>query len=138
MRTASLALVAALVLPVATASAQRRNTEPSTIVLNPPAAARSADAGWPRLGDWVTFTATYPRQLESKGVRVQVLCYQDSQLAYGMAGASDYQFLLGGAMSQWYMNDGAASCVADLYYWSYNGGQKFNWLASTNFDAAGR
>jgi hypothetical protein len=27
--------------------------------------------------------------------------------------------------------------VADLYYWSYQGGQKFNWLASVEFDAGG-
>ena len=145
MKRVSLVLVAAIVfVGFTTLSAEQRNstqrtTEPATVTLNPPAAARTgATSGWPALGDWVTFSATYPRQLESKGVRIQVLCYQNGELVFGMAGAHDYDFLLGGAMSTWYLNGGAASCVADLYYWSYNGGQKFNWLASTTFDAAGR
>jgi hypothetical protein len=34
--------------------------------------------------------------------------------------------------------DGPAECHADLFYWSYNGGQKFNQLATTTFNADGR
>lgn len=133
-------LTSVLVFGVTTASAQRnKNNEPATVTLNPPSAQRTASAAeWPSLGDYVTFSATYPKQLEAKGVRIQVMCYQDGNLVFGMAGAHDYAFLLGGSMSQWYLTGGAVSCVADLYYWSYNGGQKFNWLATTQFDAAGR
>jgi hypothetical protein len=140
MKGASLGIVAAIVLfGVGTVSAQRKSTETPTVTLNPPAAARTASATiWPSLGDAVTFSATYPKQLESRGVRIQVLCYQNGQLVFGAAAAHDTEFLLGGSMSQWYLNGGTASCVADLYYWSYNGGQKFNWLASTQFDAPGR
>ena len=86
----------------------------------------------------MTFTVTYPKTLDHYGVRIQVLCYQNGNLVFGMAGAYDYQFLLGGSMSQWYLNGGDAECHADLYYWSYNGSQKFNQLASTTFAAAGK
>ena len=64
--------------------------------------------------------------------------YQDGNLVYGEAGPYSDLFLLGGAMSIWYLNDGPAICHGDLYYWSHNGGQKFNFLASTSFEAAGR
>ena len=145
MKRASFGLVVAAVaffgvgLSAGQRNSSERTTEPSTVTLNPPTTARTGSlSAWPALGDYVTFSATYPKQLESKGVRIQVMCYQNGDLVFGMAGAHDYDFLLGGAMSNWYLNGGPASCVADLYYWSYNGGQKFNWLASTNFDAAGR
>ena len=92
----------------------------------------------PHLWDYVTFSATYPKTPDHYGVRIQVLCYQDGNLVYGEAGPYSQQFLLGGAMSNWFLSGGASSCHADLYYWSYNGGQKFNPLASTNFDASDR
>ncbi len=94
------------------------------------------------LGDYATFTSTFsPKNLDSKypgGIRIQVLCYQNGELVYGQAGHYDLKFLLGGASSQWLINGGGASCVADLYYWSYNGGQKFNWVASTAFEVQGK
>ena len=66
------------------------------------------------------------------------MCYQNGTLVYGEAGPYYHTFQLGGASSDWLNNSpGPATCVADLYYWSYQGGQKFNWLASVQFDAGG-
>jgi hypothetical protein len=128
----------ASVLSATAFAAATSKTDPSVIILNPPAGLASAINWQPSLGDSVTFTVTYPKQLDHYGVRIQVLCYQDGNLVFGMAGPYDYAFLLGGSMSQWYLNGGAASCHADLYYWSYSGGQKFNELAWTDFEAAAR
>lgn len=105
-----------------------------------------------KLGDYVTFSVTAPKSKFDK--RIQVLCEQAvpfdfawpdgsmqtqaDPLVFAMAGSWDYAFLLGGSMSVWYMHDGPASCHADLYYWSYNGEQRFNLLASVSFEAAGR
>ena len=92
----------------------------------------------PHLGDYVNFTVTYPKTLDHYGIRIQVLCYQNGSLVYAEAGSYAQSFLLGGAMSLWYIGGGPASCVSDLYYWSYKGSQKFNWLVSTAFDALGK
>lgn len=130
----------ASLVSAASLAAASKTTEPSTIILNAPTGTSAPTTGTltPRLGDYVSFTVTYPKTLDHYGVRIQVLCYQDGNLVYGMAGPYDYQFLLGGSMSQWYLNGGPAECHADLYYWSYNGGQKFNLLATTTFNADGR
>jgi hypothetical protein len=140
MKRLSLGLVASIViLGVSTVSAQRKDTEPSTVALNPPSATAAATTGaWPALGDWVTFSATFPKQLESKSVRIQVMCYQDGALVYGAAASYTDAQQLGGGMSDWYLTGGPASCVATLYYWTYNRVQRFNWLAETHFDAADR
>jgi len=105
-----------------------------TIVLN------EANVG---LGDTITFTVTYPKiadQGNNSGARIQVLCYQGEVLVYGEAGPATQGFKLGGSGSRWlyeFPNYGA-SCVADLFYWSYRKGrQAFNWLASTDFEASG-
>ena len=132
--------LAAVFSAIRLTAAPPKTTEPSVIILNVPAEARPSAGTWaPNLGDWVTFTVTYPEKLERYGVRIQVLCYQDDgKLVYGEAGPYNQAFLLGGIMSQWYLSDGAADCHADLYYWSYNGGQKFNPLASVDFHALSR
>ena len=134
--------VAALVLTGTTVGAAPKgggaSSEPSTIILNAPALAASTISWEPHLGDYVNFTVTYPKSLDNKGVRIQVLCYQDGNPVYAEAGPYSQDFLLGGAMSDWFLSGGSATCHADLYYWSYNGGQKFNLLASTNFDSLGR
>jgi len=131
---------AALVLSAAMVSAAPRTDAVATIDLNVPTFAAvptgsTTSAIWPRLGDGVTFNATYPKTLEHYGVRIQVLCYQNGTLVYGEAKPWDQQFLLGGAMSTWFLANGDADCVADLYYWSYNGSQKFNFLAEAQFHA---
>lgn len=127
------------VLSAVPITAAPKNTEPSVIILNTPSQALAGSTVWePKLGESVTFTVTYPKTLEHYGVRIQVLCYQGGNLVYGEAGPYSQAFLLGGSMSTWYLTDGAAYCHADLYYWSYNGGQKFNPLAWVEFSAAGR
>ena len=131
------AALAIVVSSISVGAASPKN-EPSAIVLNTPRASGSATPWEPRLGDNVTFTVTYPKTLDHYGVRIQVLCYQNGNLVYGEAGPFDQAFLLGGAMSSWFMTDGPATCHADLFYWSYNGGQKFNPLAWVEFSAEGR
>ena len=110
----------------------------SRITLDRPASV-PADALWPRLGDTVTFSSVYSSKLEHYGIRIQVMCRQaDGTVIYGEAGPHDQPFLLGGGMSLWLMNGGSPTCQADLYYWSYQGQQTWNPLASTTFAAYDR
>ena len=128
------AIVVLAVAGTIVVAAQGRPTQgTATISLNPPAATVSADSMWPRLGDWVTFSATYPKQVEKYDVSVQVVCYQDRKIVYAESRPWEQSFLLGGFASEWLTVGGTADCVADLYYWTFGGGQKFHWLASTNF-----
>jgi hypothetical protein len=94
----------------------------------------------PALGVSVSFTSA-PTDLSGppkSQPRIQVMAYQDGVLVYGEAGPASQSFLLGGAGSAWLTNGGPAHCVADLFFWSYKGGQQtFELLASTEFDAAG-
>jgi len=123
-------LVAFMMAAAVTSAAGARNTNTATIALAGPTAPLGA---WPNLGDWVSFTVTFPKQLESKNVRIQVACYQNGNLVYADAQTYTASFELGGSASQWWSNGGGATCVADLYYWGGNG--SFNWLATTQFTA---
>src|SRR5262245_31211872 len=101
-----------------------------------PTASGTSPAIWPRLGAAISFNATYPKNLEHYGIRVQLMCYtQSGVLIYGETAAWNQQFTLGGSMSTWFLTNGEADCVADLYYWSYQGSQKWNFLAETQFHA---
>lgn len=140
MKRIVLGTLSAFVLLGATLVAAPRTTSPSTITLNQVSTfAAAADSTIePSLGDYVSFTVTYPKTVEKFGPRIQVLCYQDGTLVFAEAGPHYQSFLLGGGSSPWLNNSpGPAHCTADLYYWSYQGGQKFNWLASTEFEAGG-
>jgi hypothetical protein len=145
MRRTVYGLIAALSVFGVTLAAAPRTSSPATIALNVPSSQVTAFTGtsgsatiYPSLGDSVTFSVTYPKTVEKFGPRIQVLCYQNGTLVYGEAGPYYQAFLLGGASSNWLNNSpGPANCVADLYYWSYQGGQKFNWLASVEFEAGG-
>jgi opacity protein-like surface antigen len=87
----------------------------------------------PALGDYVTFTTS-----NAHNPRIEVLCYQDGVLVFGMAGDADYGFLLGGAGSDWLRNGGPADCIANLYYFSWRKGvQYYTPLATTSFAAGG-
>ena len=100
----------------------------STISLNPSTSA-------PALGNLVSFSTTYPKEIND--LRIELLCYQDGKLTFGMAGGVDYQFLLGGTKSLWLDQGGDADCVANLFYFSEeNGMQKYNFLSTTSFKAA--
>lgn len=137
LRFIGFTLMATVLAVGAVHATSNRTPTPSTITLSQPTGA-AATADWPHLGDWVNFTVTYPKSVNKYGVRIQVICYQNGNLVYGEAGPYTQSFLLGGASSEWQQLGGPADCVADLYYWSYNGGQKFNWLASADFVAADR
>ena len=96
-------------------------------------AASGAD---PSLGDWVTFHTVVPRNVNNP--RIEVLCYQGGELTFGMAGAIDYEFLLGGGGSTWRTNGGEADCVANLYYFSWKANTPTaTRLATTSFHAGG-
>ena len=100
----------------------------STISLNP-------STSVPALGNLVSFSTTYPKEIND--LRIELLCYQDGKLTFGMAGGVDYQFLLGGTKSLWLDQGGDADCVANLFYFSEeNGMQKYNFLSTTSFKAA--
>src|SRR5262245_22301027 len=111
----------------------------ASISLNVPAQFTSVASAtvYPRLGDAVTFTTTYPDGLNRYWMYINVLCYQgeDHILVFAQSGKPDSSFQLGGTNSPWRVNGGSATCVADLFYWS-NGG-KYTVLASTDFDVAG-
>lgn len=89
------------------------------------------------LGDTVTFTTTTSGLKGNQAPRIQVMCYQGTDLVYGEAGPASQGFLLGGAGSVWLTNGGPAHCVATLYYWGFHPTQTFVPLASTEFDAGG-
>ena len=121
----------------------------------------------PYLGGLVTFTTSYPRVHTIKGAapRIAVMCFQDvngdgtinttdtlsPDLVYAEAGSADqtYQksltgspgFILGGGASSWLTRGGAATCKADLYYYSAGKGtdpEVYNFLATTGtWQAAG-
>jgi hypothetical protein len=90
----------------------------------------------PSLGSAVAFLTGYPSKI--KNPRIEVLCYQGSDLVYGEAGSVDHSFLLGGASSGWLRVGGAAACTVNLFYFGTHAGhQTYNWLASTSFSAGG-
>jgi hypothetical protein len=94
-----------------------------------------AAAAQPTLGSWVAFSTVIPSNV--KNPRVEVLCSQNGALVYGEAGSPADSFLLGGGGSLWLTNGGAASCVANLYYFGQVGGQSTAvYLATTSFNAA--
>jgi hypothetical protein len=108
-------------------------TADASIALNTSASARIAA---PSLGSSVSFTVTYPTSVKTP--RVEVLCYQNGALVYGEAGSPGDTFLLGGGGSLWLTAGGSASCVANLYYFTWKAGQPATtYLATTSFDAAG-
>ena len=135
-------------------------TTPASIVLN------QTD---PYLGSSVTFTATWPKIKGNITPRIAVRCFQDvnndgtvntqdanpvtnADLVYAEAGSADQSkqlaltgnpgFLLGGnpdGGSIWRNRGGAATCNAELFYYSYEQGnhQIYNYLTKTSDWAAG-
>jgi hypothetical protein len=135
-----LIIAAALCAAPIVAAGSRTPVTAATITLNVPATTLDTFSvgQWPNLGDMVSFTVTYPKSVDKYAPRIQVMCYQNETLVWATAAHYYEGILLGGASSPW-VNDtpGPAHCVADLFYLTYHGSQKFNWLASTEFDAGG-
>jgi hypothetical protein len=134
-----LLLAVALASVLAGASVSAAGKTQSSVVLNVPtlySSPTSISTSWPRLGDSVTFTATYPDSLTKYYVYVNLLCYQwigaDHVLVYATTQKPDTSFLLGGTNSPWVQNGGPASCVANLFYWSNSG--RYTLLADTDFE----
>ena len=131
----ALALAAATVTgkgPFGAGSALAGKTQTSWISL---AQSSGGAAAQPSLGSQVAFDAGYPTTVKTP--RVAVKCYQDGTLVYAEARNVDESFQLGGAGSDWLRSGGAASCTADLFYFTYKGQiQTYHWLASTDFAAA--
>jgi hypothetical protein len=108
-------------------------TKDSSITLNQSEAGLAPTAA-PHLGSTVSFTTVYPTNV--KNPRVEVLCYQNGALVYGEGGAPTDSFTLGGGGSLWLTGGGAASCVANLYFFTWKAGQPATtYLATTSFDA---
>jgi hypothetical protein len=129
-------VVLAGVLSAVTLGAAPKSVTSSSIILNGPTGSR-ADVAWtPHLGDSVSFTANYPSSLAARGISIQLNCFQNGDLVWVSAGYADRSFLLGGTSSPWLELGGPATCRAELYYWSTNG-QKYNALASTEFETLG-
>jgi hypothetical protein len=129
---ASLAIVALIAVP-ASAFAGKGGTSTPWIALSD--SSGFAAASVLTLGSTVTFATGFPTNV--KNPRIEVLCYQNDQLVFGMAGGVDYAFLLGGGGSIWLDSGGGADCTANLYYFGWRAGtQTYNWLASTTFTAA--
>jgi len=132
--TLALALVAALVIPVATFAGRGNTASTPWIQLSIVAGARLADGAQPSLGSEVTFAAGYPNNVNNP--RIYVHCYQDGELVFGMAGGVDETFLLGGGGSIWLDRGGPANCKATLFYYGWHAGtQTYVPLAETSFDA---
>ncbi len=120
------------------------------------------DQSDPYLGGQVSFTTTYPRLHDNtvKFPRVEVRCYQDvngngtitttgpsdPDFVYGEAMSADKNYniqingqagiTLGGSSSKWLTRGGAATCNADLYYFSTS--SQYIVLAATgNWQAGG-
>ena len=129
-----LSTAAALVFAVVPASAGK--VTPS-ITLNGVSSGGAALTAQPALGTYVTFTTVIPTNVKTP--RVEVLCYQDGALVYGEGGSPTQAFLLGGGGSVWlYSGGGDASCVANLYYFTWQAGKPATvYLATTSFEAAG-
>ena len=131
-----LSLTACLAFAVSPAIAGK--VTPS-ITLNPAVSGAAATPSGPSLGDTVTFTTVIPTNV--KNPRVEVLCYQNGDLVYGEAGAPTDTFLLGGNVDRgsiWRTTLGPASCVANLYYFTWKAGEPaVTYLATTSCDAAG-
>ncbi len=96
----------------------------------------------PHYGDTVSFAVTYPSVRWDPLVRV--LCYQNGALVYQYSQAPNGStpwvpsFRLWDA--SWAANGGgSASCVADLYYYTWKGQTETSvvYLAHTDFTAAG-
>jgi hypothetical protein len=91
-------------------------------------------AGDASLGDYVTFSTVVPKNVNNP--RIEVLCYQNGALTFGMAGGVDYAYLLGGGGSIWKDHGGAADCVANLYFFSWKANTPTaTQLATTSFSA---
>src|SRR5438094_2962699 len=125
-------LAVALVATAVPAFAKGGHVDPSISLNTPP----GATGVQPALGDYVTFTTVVPGNVQNP--RVEVLCYQNDVLGYGESGGPDWAFQLGGGASLWKAAGGPASCVANLYYFTWKGGQPATvYLATTSFDATG-
>jgi hypothetical protein len=126
-------LAAALTVAAAPALAKGSPHSDASITLNQ---GSGASQSLPQLGSYVTFNTVVPTNVKTP--RVEVLCYQNGALVYGEAGSPDWAFLLGGGGSLWLSAGGSASCVANLYYFTWNGGTPgTTYLATTSFAAAG-
>jgi hypothetical protein len=146
MRRVIYGLVLSLTVFGVTVTAAPKQETPATITLNTVSTfAAGADGStiYPKIGDWITFTVTFPKSVEKYGPRILISCYQNDQLVYAEGGTYYQAFMLGGSGSLWVYDQAPgdrqaqAQCVAELFYFSYQGGQKWNHLADVSFEAGG-
>src|SRR5262245_34515236 len=115
----------ALALGAVTLTAAPKPEMAPTISLNTVATFSAAADGstiYPSIGDWVTFTVTFPKSVERYGPRIVVSCYQNDEVVYAGAGPYYQSFKIGGAGSLWVYDEAPADrqspahCVAELFY----------------------
>lgn len=123
MRRILAAVIAALL--IATPAAAKAVEVTGTITLDQPLPVA--------LGDTVTFTTTIDGHVTRP--EVEVHCSQDGVLVFGIAGAPDDAFLLGGGTSQWV--SGPADCEAVLFYFGRGRDKPYTALAATTFPVEG-
>src|SRR6185436_14126593 len=111
-----------LVSAVSVGAAPRRSSQ-SSIILNAPGGSSTfaAESWEPSLGEAVNFTTSFPDGLASYLVYVQVVCYQNGAPVFAGSVPYNRSITLGGLVSPWLSSGGAATCKADLYYWSNTG-----------------
>jgi len=146
MRRIVAGTLVAFALCAVTLTAAPKQESPATISLKTVAATLSTNGGStidPSIGDWISFTVTFPKSVERYSPRILISCYQNDQLVYAEGGTYYQAFMLGGSGSLWVYDqapgdrEAPAQCVAELFYFSYQGGQKWNHLADTSFEAGG-
>jgi hypothetical protein len=135
-------IVVFVLASVGAASAAKRNPFAQQPTIN---LAASSDA---RLGGVVSFAVSGIGSVSAPNVEVD--CYAPSDASgfaayvpgsgyrvYGEIRPVGQSFTLGGSMSAWVVDGGAAHCTATLFYWDFHPTQTYHFLASTGFDAAG-
>ena len=90
----------------------------------------------PHYGDSVSFSSSYPSVRET--VSIWVHCSQNGEMVYQFSGPDDGQFPLGGAGTSSAWTGGAATCGADLYYYTTQGQTQTSLvtLGTTSFEVA--
>jgi hypothetical protein len=128
------AVIAAIALMIAPARAGKGGKgRPSEAGSGPSITLNEPD---PSLGDLVSFSV---EGVETRDLRIEVMCYQGAELGYMETGPYDNRFELGGGSSVWRSNGGDADCVANAFHYTYAGKVQtgIEVHATTTFHAAG-
>ena len=104
----------------------------------PTASTFAVDQADPHYGDTVSFSATLTAVPSNATPLVGLKCYQNDVWVYQLQEALGSGFPLGGAGVSSAWTRGAASCTADLFYFTYTGKTETGavYLKQTSFSVA--